>query len=59
MKLDTVRDVLVAVARLGGHLKHNGDPGWQILARGYEDPLKTEVGFRLAEDRLLSSNAHA
>jgi hypothetical protein len=30
------RDVLLAVAALGGHLKHNGEPGWQTLARGYE-----------------------
>lgn len=54
MALDTVRDALLAVARLGGHLKHNGDPGWQTLARGYEDLLKTEVGFRLAEQQLLA-----
>jgi hypothetical protein len=32
----TARDVLLAVAALGGHLKHNGEPGWITLARGYE-----------------------
>lgn len=53
MKLDTVCQVLLAVARLGGHLKHNGAPGWQTLARGYEDLLKTEVGYRLAEEHML------
>lgn len=53
MKLDTVREVLLAVARLGGHLKHNGDPGWQTIALGYEDLLKAEVGYRLAEQHLL------
>jgi transposase-like protein/DDE family transposase len=32
----TARDVLLAVAALGGHLKHNGEPGWITLGRGYE-----------------------
>jgi hypothetical protein len=32
----TAREVLLAVAALGGHLKHNGDPGWITLGRGYE-----------------------
>lgn len=51
MPLETVRDVLFAVARLGGHLKQNGQPGWQVLGRGYEDLLKHEVGFRLALEK--------
>jgi hypothetical protein len=32
----TARDVFLAVAALGGHLKNNGDPGWLTLRRGYE-----------------------
>jgi hypothetical protein len=32
----TAREVLLAVAALGGHQKNNGDPGWITLARGYE-----------------------
>jgi hypothetical protein len=32
----SARDVLLAVAALGGHLKHNGEPGWITLGRGYE-----------------------
>jgi hypothetical protein len=32
----TARDTLLAVAALGGHLKHNGEPGWLTLSRGYE-----------------------
>lgn len=44
----TARDALLAVARLGGHLKSNGEPGWQVLGRGYEDLLMLEKGFRLA-----------
>lgn len=32
----TAKDITYAVAGLGGHLKRNGDPGWQTLARGLE-----------------------
>lgn len=35
-KHPTVGDVLYAVARLGGHLKNNGPPGWLTLSRGFE-----------------------
>jgi hypothetical protein len=44
----TVRDVLLAIARLGGHLERNGEPGWQTLGRGYEELRMLEAGFRLA-----------
>jgi hypothetical protein len=30
----TVREALWAVAALGGHIKHNGEPGWLVLHRG-------------------------
>lgn len=30
----TVRDALLAVAALGGHVKANGEPGWKVLYRG-------------------------
>lgn len=29
-------DCLLAVARMGGHLKRNGSPGWMTLGRGFE-----------------------
>jgi hypothetical protein len=44
----TVHQCLYAVARLGGHLKSNGPPGWQTLGRGYEKLLILEEGFRSA-----------
>jgi hypothetical protein len=44
----TVRDALLAVARLGGHLTHSGEPGWQTLGRGMERLLQYEVGYYLA-----------
>jgi hypothetical protein len=46
----TAKDALLAVARLGGHLRSNGDPGWQVLGRGYEDFLIMEFGFMLARE---------
>jgi hypothetical protein len=44
----TVRDALLAIARLGGHLKRNGPPGWQTLGRGFLELLSLERGFVLA-----------
>jgi hypothetical protein len=44
----SVREALLAVAKLGGHIRQNGDPGWQVLGRGYVQ-LRTMVeGFELA-----------
>jgi hypothetical protein len=36
-KQPTVRDVFLAIAALGGHLKRNGEPGWLTLMRGYAE----------------------
>jgi hypothetical protein len=44
----TVRDAMLGVAGLGGHIKNNGDPGWIVLGRGLDKLLAIEVGFRLA-----------
>lgn len=46
--LNSVSSVMWAVAALGGHLKHNGLPGWQVLMRGYEKLLQIEEGWNLA-----------
>ena len=48
-KKPSIRERLLAVAGEGGHIKNNGDPGWQVLARGYEKLLYIELGFALAE----------
>lgn len=45
-----VRDALLAVARLGGHLRSNGDPGWIVLGSGYQQLLVLEVGFRMGKE---------
>lgn len=47
-KEPTIRDAMLAIAALGGHIKNNGDPGWQVLGRGYEDLLLLERGAALA-----------
>lgn len=44
----TAAEAMAALAQLGGHLKHNGPPGWQVLSRGYEYLLQIEVGWFLA-----------
>lgn len=45
----TMRDALMAVARLGGHIRNNGEPGWIVLGRGYEKLLILEEGARLGQ----------
>lgn len=44
----TVKDALYAIARLGGHIKHNGPPGWIVLSRGMEKLLTMEVAWTAA-----------
>lgn len=44
----TVRQALLAIAALGGHLKRNGEPGWLTLARGYDYLQQVVFGFQLA-----------
>jgi hypothetical protein len=48
----TVRDVMLALAAIGGHLKRNGDPGWITIGRGYDD-------FTLAREGFAAARAHA
>lgn len=43
----TVHDAMLAIARLGGHLKQNGAPGWQVLGRGYARVLQMVEGMLL------------
>lgn len=45
----TIREALLLMAVFfGGHIRNNGEPGWQVLGRAYEDLLIAEVGWRLA-----------
>ena len=45
----TLRDAMLAIARLGGHLKRNGEPGWLVLGRGYLKLLDLAQGFLIAK----------
>jgi hypothetical protein len=50
----TARDVYLAIAALGGHIKHNGDPGWLTLAKGYERLETLTEGWVAAKLQLRS-----
>jgi hypothetical protein len=45
----TSRELMLAVAELGGHIKNNGDPGWIVLGRGFLDLLAYEIGWQARE----------
>jgi hypothetical protein len=45
----TIREAMLGIARFfGGHLKSNGEPGWQVLGRGYQELLLAEMYWNLA-----------
>ena len=44
-----VRQALLAVAALGGHLKRNGEPGWLTIARGFLRLREFTYGFLLGQ----------
>ena len=48
----TQREVLLAVAALGGHIKWNGDPGWQTLGSGYRELVSLTAGWDAAKLQL-------
>jgi len=48
-KNSSATDAYLAVARLGGHIKNNGPPGWQVLGRGYAKLLTLEAGYKIAK----------
>jgi hypothetical protein len=53
----TARDALLAVAQLGGHIKSNGPPGWQVIGRGYQDLLLLERGWCAARGAATSDQS--
>ena len=44
----TIADAMAHLARLGGHIRNNGRPGWQTLAWGYEKLLLMKLGWNVA-----------
>lgn len=53
----TVRHALLAVARIGGHKRSNGEPGWQVLGRGLRRLLDRVEGARAAIELMRSDSA--
>lgn len=47
----TVRDVMLGIAALGGHIKNNGDPGWLVLGRGFRRFAEAEEVWNLSSKR--------
>ncbi len=47
----SVATVIAAIAAIGGHLRSNGPPGWQVLWRGYQELLTLERAWRAARRR--------
>src|ERR1043165_3676377 len=45
----TASDALLAIASLGGHIRQNGRPGWQVLFAGFKELLDRVEGYRLAK----------
>jgi hypothetical protein len=45
----TQREALLAVAALGGHIKWNGEPGWQTLGSGYRELVTLTAGWEAAK----------
>ena len=45
----TVQQALWAVASIGGHMRGNGEPGWQILYRGLAKLMALEEGWLLRD----------
>jgi len=52
----TALQALLAIAGLGGHLKRNGSPGWQVLHRGYQRLLDYEAGWAAARAQSAKQN---
>lgn len=44
----TRRELVWALASLGGHISNNGEPGWQVLGRALKRLLELETGWRAA-----------
>src|SRR3954468_2162619 len=49
-KPKTVHEALTLLARLGGHIKNNGAPGWITLGAGLEKLLSIKLGWLIAQE---------
>ena len=44
----SAREAMLAIAKMGGHISNNGDPGWIVLGRGLDRLLDIELGLAIA-----------
>lgn len=44
----TIKAAMYGIAALGGHIKNNGEPGWHVLGRGYDDLCMYVAGWLAA-----------
>lgn len=51
-KVLSAREALWAIAKVGGHITNNGDPGWMVIGRGFERILDAEAGILLARGEM-------
>lgn len=49
----TIRDFMLAIAAIGGHIRNNGEPGWMVLGRGLDDVITAGIGWRAARHRKM------
>jgi hypothetical protein len=47
----TVRDAMLGIAALGGHIKNNGAPGWLVLGRGLRRFYEAEEVWSIMRER--------
>lgn len=52
-KIINGEDVKLQIARLGGHIKANGDPGWITMFRGYQRLYLLEQGWLLSKNKKM------
>jgi hypothetical protein len=52
-RIKSVLDAKLQIARLGGHIAANGNPGWITLLRGYKQLLFLEQGWLLAQNEKM------
>ena len=55
--LNTLGEAILAIAAIGGHIKNNGPPGWQVLGRGYQKLLQLEKGWIIAQQFNLNATS--
>ena len=41
--------MLLGIARLGKHIVRNGEPGWIVIGRGYDDVLSALQVWQLSQ----------